>query len=468
MTKPGATKNPTGTHRRPGRVRVLNDDMATPSRRLFMRLLAVNGASVPAAYSMLGNTPGAALAPAARAIEAATTANRRKGAIRTSSGTSAGAPQASSIIRDFSDPHIEMIRLLREASEVEHALMIQYLYAAFSVKPVYEHVVGYGDPNTTDFLGVAVQEMQHLAAVNRLLVDLGATPNLERQDFPYEPDIYPFAFNLESISRNAAARFMYTESPAGTFDRGRAKSPADMAFLDQVDAALGTTIRPNHIGSFYRVVIDTLQEVISMSGPTPRKLPELAPWIGVMDKIMAEGEHGHFVFFKDVFTGTHRGFNGHPDVWGLAPTDPAYPAHQLAVTPTAYIGHPSAIDDPVALSLAWLSNLHYWLALSFLTYAYRFDDTVFVDLAKQQMLGPLWSLGRHLPARGVGLPFDPLSMGYMLGNDQASTLLLLLRLLGETDNAATKLEAHLPGDYPAFVVQDGLAEVDHIFSTRAG
>ena len=47
--------------------------------------------------------------------------------------------------------------------------MIQYLYAALSVKPAYHDLVGYGEPNTTDFLGVAIQEMQHLAAVNKLL-----------------------------------------------------------------------------------------------------------------------------------------------------------------------------------------------------------------------------------------------------------------------------------------------------------
>jgi hypothetical protein len=41
----------------------------------------------------------------------------------------------------------------------------------------------------TNLLGVAIQEMQHLASVNRMLVDLDAAPNLVRQDFPYEPDI---------------------------------------------------------------------------------------------------------------------------------------------------------------------------------------------------------------------------------------------------------------------------------------
>lgn len=200
--------SPSSMHRQ-ATVRLLSDDMATPNRRAFMRLIAAQGASVPAAYFMLAsNTRAAAAAPTP--ATATTTGLRRKGSIRPPADATL---ENGSIIRDFAHPRIELIRLLREASEVEHALMIQYLYCAFSVKPIYQDVVGYGDPNTNDILGVAVEEMQHLAAVNRLLVALGAAPNLERQDFPYEPDIYPFEFNLEPLSAKTAAKYMYTEAP---------------------------------------------------------------------------------------------------------------------------------------------------------------------------------------------------------------------------------------------------------------
>jgi hypothetical protein len=66
------------------------------------------------------------------------------------------------IVQEFADPWLELVRLLREAAEVEHALMVQYLYAAFSVKPNYAELVGYGAPGTNNLLGVAIQEMQHL------------------------------------------------------------------------------------------------------------------------------------------------------------------------------------------------------------------------------------------------------------------------------------------------------------------
>ena len=136
------------------------------------------------------------------------------------SEVAARAAAPAEIIRDFADPYLELVRLLREASEIEHALLVQYLYAAYSLKPQY---VGLRGPGTfgvaTNLLGVAIQEMQHLAAVNRMLVDLDAAPNLVRQDFPYEPDIYPFPLNLEPLTRESVAKYVYTEAPAAALDR---------------------------------------------------------------------------------------------------------------------------------------------------------------------------------------------------------------------------------------------------------
>ena len=96
--------------------------------------------------------------------------------------------------------------------------MLQYLSAAFSLKPDYQDIAGHGDPNAHDLIGVAIQEMQHLSAVSRLLVELGSAPHMGRQDFPYEPDIYPFEFNLEPLTRRSVAKYTYTEAPLGATD----------------------------------------------------------------------------------------------------------------------------------------------------------------------------------------------------------------------------------------------------------
>src|ERR671921_618720 len=61
--------------------------------------------------------------------------------------------QRDQIIREFDDPYLELVRLLRESAQIEHALMVQYLYAAFSVKSQYSGVVGVAFANPNGLLG---------------------------------------------------------------------------------------------------------------------------------------------------------------------------------------------------------------------------------------------------------------------------------------------------------------------------
>src|SRR6201996_7066735 len=83
----------------------------------------------------------------------------------------------------------ELIAALQEASEIEQQLMIQYLYAAFSLKKQpdercsaaqYESVRRWG----STILMVARSEMEHLALVNGLLTALGANPWFSRENIP--------------------------------------------------------------------------------------------------------------------------------------------------------------------------------------------------------------------------------------------------------------------------------------------
>lgn len=435
--------NSTSSHRKTSRVRLLDDEhhVHSSGRRSFLRKLAAQGVSIPAAYFMLGNVPDV------RAAASKSGGHRKHGA-GLDAGTAAPKSAQTRIVRDFSDPYIELIRLLREASEIEHGLMCQYLYAAFSLKPIYSSIAGHGAPNADDLLGVAIQEMQHLGSVNELLVALGAAPNLVRQDFPYEPDIYPFKFDLEPLSRSSLAKYVYCEAPPDTFDGVRHDSAPDRAFLDQVHEVLGPNIRPNYIGSLYGAVIDTLQEILTSSDPN---VVALKPWTGKLEAIQLEGEVDHFEFFKQLFMGTHKGFNGHPDVWGLERDDPAYPALELPVNPSAYVGHENQIENAQALSTAWLANLHYWAVLLLLDLGYREASPEYLGLAKLHMIGPFWSLARHLPTMGVGMPFDPLSMGYAPGQSGPHSLNLIERMLGEADRLTRELEGQLPGDFPVSV-----------------
>jgi len=421
---------------RTARVRVLEEESGQPDRpqrRAFLQTMAAQGLSIPAASFLLANGIGQA---------GAAELDKRDGA-----GAIAPRPASATgqIIRDFADPYIELIRLLHEASEIEHALMVQYLYAAFSLKPAYGGIAGYGIPTSNDCLGVAIQEMQHLGKVTRLLAELGASPSLVREDFPYEPEIYPFEFQLEPMGRGSLAKYVYAESPPHALDSRKAVDPEEKRFLAALDRALGGNAKRNHLGSLYANIIGVLQEYIA----TPEyKANRLKPWVATLEEIKREGEEDHFRFFKQVFMGTHKGFGGHPDVWSLPPRDAAYPSYDLPLNPTAYVGHRNQIQNPVALGLAWLGNLHYWTILLMVDCNHRTNENALMDLAKVQMMVPFWAIARHLPTLGSGMPFDPLTTGYSPCRTAGNNLKFLACMVRETDKVAHKLEAYLPKDYP--------------------
>src|SRR5438477_7366657 len=101
-------------------------------------------------------------------------------------------------------PRDEVIFLLHIAAEVEHALMVQYLYAAYSLKPaaqVPEDKQAMAKAWRKTLLGIAREEMGHLITVQNLLRLIGAPITLEREDYPFRGDLYPFHFRLEPLSR---------------------------------------------------------------------------------------------------------------------------------------------------------------------------------------------------------------------------------------------------------------------------
>lgn len=344
------------------------------------------------------------------------------------------------IHQDFSNSHLELIRLLHEAAEIEHDLMIQYLYGAFSLKPAYQELVGNPTPNATSFMGVIVQEMQHLGSVNRLLVELNAAPVLTRQDFPYESDIYPFPFELTPLSPVCIARFTYCEAPAQELRNGDNRGPP---LLDQLKATIGGSIAPNHVGHLYDAVIEMLGEVKN------KNLARLDfdAWFESLDHIKEEGEVGHFQFFSALYRGDHPLLKATPAAWNLPATDARFPCYPVPVNPTAYPGHPNCIEDPDLRALAWLGNLNYWVMLALLDAGYRKKSPVEIALSQAIMMGPLWSLARYLPTKGGAIPFDPLSMGFEPGLDSDADRQFIRLLLEETRDFARSIGKLLPGDF---------------------
>jgi len=101
-------------------------------------------------------------------------------------------------------PRDEATFLLHIAAEIEHALMVQYLYAAYSLNPdaaglsgaQRDQVQGWKDV----ILGIAKEEMAHFISVQNILISLGAPLNFGREDYPFRSDFYPFPFALEPLT----------------------------------------------------------------------------------------------------------------------------------------------------------------------------------------------------------------------------------------------------------------------------
>ena len=82
-----------------------------------------------------------------------------------------------------------LIYTLGKAAELEHLVMLQYLFAAFSLKQRVEEGLTAEALAAVQrwrkvLLEISEQEMLHLALVQNLLTAVGAAPRLARPNFP--------------------------------------------------------------------------------------------------------------------------------------------------------------------------------------------------------------------------------------------------------------------------------------------
>ena len=112
--------------------------------------------------------------------------------------------------------HDYAVFLLHVAAEVEHALMVQYLYAAYSIGGAA--VTGNLHESARHWreviLGIAKEEMGHLITVQNILRLIGGPLHLEREDYPFRSDFYPFYFKLEPATKDSLAKYVVAEAPA--------------------------------------------------------------------------------------------------------------------------------------------------------------------------------------------------------------------------------------------------------------
>jgi hypothetical protein len=174
--------------------------------------------------------------------------------------------------------HDFVIYLLTIAAEIEHALMVQYLYSAYSmggpqVPP--EHRAAVLDWQNT-LLGIAKEEMGHFITVQNILRVLGGPLNFRREDFPWDSDVTPFPFSLEPLSKGVVAKYVVTESPPNW---GSDVSPATQAQIEaQADENAKRKVKP--VGILYAYMIELLKDprIVPDSAFLADSLPYQASW----------------------------------------------------------------------------------------------------------------------------------------------------------------------------------------------
>lgn len=144
-----------------------------------------------------------------------------------------------------------LIMLLHIGAEIEHALMIEYLYAAYSLggPQVGTHadtVHQWQDALVT----VAREEMGHLISVQNALLLVGGPVSFERDDYPWSNPFCSFDFQLEPLTLRSLAKYVYTEMPpADSLER-----KADKETVAAVEALVGADARAP-VGELYERII---------------------------------------------------------------------------------------------------------------------------------------------------------------------------------------------------------------------
>jgi hypothetical protein len=166
---------------------------------------------------------------------------------------------------------LKAIYLLQIAAEVEHALMAQYLYAAYSLEESFEPTLGVEaalivDRWKRDIRLIARQEMGHFATVQNLLISLGAEVYVNRENnFSEHPDAYPFPVAFERVSLNSLARYVATERPAPEEILDRKTQRQLNKILKLTNATLKTKV--NRVGVLYAALYWLLLRDDGSQGP---------------------------------------------------------------------------------------------------------------------------------------------------------------------------------------------------------
>lgn len=161
-------------------------------------------------------------------------------------------------------PREELSSLLKVSAEVEHSLLLQYLFAAYSVDPDASNE---SLDAQRKILDVAIQEMAHFVTVQNLIlaVDGPDAFHIARETISATNPFNPLPFLLEPVSRLPLAEYVLAEMPAA-FPPGKEPVVARVEQLKK-DVLEGAGLAPHRVGALYAKIYWILQPTDEPFGP---------------------------------------------------------------------------------------------------------------------------------------------------------------------------------------------------------
>jgi hypothetical protein len=316
-----------------------------------------------------------------------------------------------------------LIKLLDIAAEFEHGLLVQYLYAAYSLDTRHPTLASKAQRWRDFILTVAKEEMGHLLTVQNLLSFLGGPISVTRPDFPWDSPLNPYPFHLRPLSIKSLAFFVHGEMPPRDelkeLEKRRRNSNA-FKFINKNFSEIQHIVDPHlkeqparaRVGQIYEQIIAILEDPRQIRDadfradtfavqaswdewgrryrPAPARpgktdRPKGESKIEVIVRRMAtrteaveamrevagqgeaahvrsklEGEESHFDRFVTIYQ-EFSGAEGDKPVYSV-PTDP---------TTSGSDRHPGRITAEPSLAWANLFNVRYRMLLTYLTHSYR-------------------------------------------------------------------------------------------------
>jgi Ferritin-like len=332
----------------------------------------------------------------------------------------------------------ELTYLLCQGAELEHGLMCQYLYAAFSLKTrpgpgVRPDQLEAIERWRSVILAISREEMLHWSMIQNLLTAVGSAPFVSRPHMPHQAKGYPPGVQLRLLPFGEAAlqHFVYLERPEGMEISDAAGFEHDGLALTPM-AANEIIPRSQHFatqGDLYRSIETGLVELARKFGEDQLfigpvfhqedeemfRWPELEPIVDLdgairaLDRIVENGEGtrgewstAHFGRFLDVLREYQAMRSEDPQF------EPAHPVAAAGMRAVEGVEPDVHITDPITGLVSDLFNATYELLLQMIARYFAFGHetpeqrAVLARAAVDLMFSSIDPLGLLLAELDVG------------------------------------------------------------------